>query len=120
LDIRAIGADEVAVPIEAPLPNPPQIPLIGFVAIHVHQTIPFLISVEPAQHIGKRPDAVAEEVHTVVDRLLALLDVRAKIRDPRLIVHPIIGLQRIEVTQPILRDQDRQWITAGEAPKPYS
>jgi hypothetical protein len=94
--------------------------LIGFVSIHVHEPVTLLIAIEPAQHIRKRPYAVADERNAIADGLPTLLDVGPQVRDSILVVHRVAGLEDIELTQPVFRDQYWQSITAGEASEPYA
>src|SRR5688500_19641325 len=58
----AVRRDHVAIPVEAALPDSSQIALIELVTVHVHEPVPLLVAVEPAQEIGARPHTIAEQV----------------------------------------------------------
>src|SRR5688572_24158242 len=116
-DVRAIRSNGVRIPMEAPLPDSFQILLIGFVTIHINQPVSLLVAVEPAQDIRERPDAISNQVDAIDDGVPALLEVGAKVCNSVLVVHGIIRLQHIELTETVFRDQYRQLIAAAQAAK---
>src|SRR5688572_21640700 len=117
LDILPIRFNDVLIPIKAPLPNSSQIPWIGLVTIHIHQPITLLVAIQPTQYIRKRPYAVADEVNAITDSLLTLLNMGAQIRNSILVVHSIIRLQNIKLTETIFRNQYWQLIAARHTSK---
>jgi hypothetical protein len=63
------------IPIKALFPDASKISSVGFIPINVNKAVSFLVAIEPAQQIGKRPAAIANEIDAIIDSLSALREV---------------------------------------------
>ncbi|SOE52916.1 hypothetical protein SAMN05446927_0562 [Caballeronia arationis] len=71
LKFFTIAGNHISIPIKAVFRYPAQVFFIGLVTVNVYKAIAFLIPIQPAQDIGKRPRAVTQQLHAIADRLLA-------------------------------------------------
>ena len=106
------------IPGEAVLFDASQILFVRFVPVHVNKAVTFLIAVEPAEKIRKRPAAIADQINAIGDRLAAFRQMSIKVRYPIGVIDNIALLESIEFAEAILRDEYRKSVTAGDSPKP--
>jgi len=111
----SVTAYHLPIPMKAVLAYSAHVPGVPFIAVHIHETVPFLIAIQPTEMVCKGPCAITQQFHPVADRLPAGQDVPPQVINSIVVVNSIALDKMVEFAQPVFGDHDRQGVTTRNA-----